>query len=432
MFPGKPESGKGRESHSPAGPDPHFRTPRHNGAVRRPALAAAVLALVLASAARAAGDLPLPTRLASALAVHGAPAAQSGAVAVDLTTGRTVFARNADLPLAPASNEKLVVTYAAFVELGPQYRFRTQVLGRGSLDGDTWRGNIVLKGFGDPSLTSLRLLRLATLLARQGVHHVDGRVLGDDSWFDAQRTAPGWKPSYYLDECAPISALVVDGGVYQHHVALTPALAAAARFRQLLRTRGITAGPVGVGRADDSATVLAETDSAPLADVVQEIDVQSDNLGAEMLLKTVGAEAGTGGTTAAGLVVARRDLTAAGVPLQGVRLVDGSGLSLEDRLTAHTLTALLLAAWQTTELRVPFLKSLPVAGISGTLKHRMQHRPARGAVHAKTGTTDEATALAGYVRDRYAFAVVDNGHPVWWSATRRAQDRFATALAATP
>lgn len=404
--------------------------------MRRPALAAAVLAVLLATPAWASSDLPLPTRLANALAVRGAPAAQSGAVAVDLTSGETVFARNPNLPLAPASNEKLVVTYSAFVELGPQYRFRTQVLGHGQLGDDgVWHGNLVLKGFGDPSLTSLRLLRLATLLAQQGIQRVDGRLLGDDSWFDAQRTAPGWKPSYYLDESAPISALVVDGGVYQHHVAIAPALAAAARFRQVLRERGITTGPVGVGRADASATVLAETDSAPLADVMRAIDVESDNLGAEMVLKTIGAEAGTGGSTAGGLVVARRDLTDAAVPLQGVRLVDGSGLSLDDRLTAHALTALLLAVWQDTELRRPFFDALPVAGISGTLKHRMQRKPARGVVHAKTGTTDEATALAGYVRDRYAFAVIDNGHPVWWSATREAQDRFATALAsasATP
>jgi serine-type D-Ala-D-Ala carboxypeptidase/endopeptidase (penicillin-binding protein 4) len=398
--------------------------------MRRRGLAVALLALLLAPCA--AGDrLPLATRLANALAVPGAPARMSGAVAADLASGTTLFARNADLPLAPASNEKLVVTYAAFVELGPAYRFTTQVLGRGRQDGAVWHGNIVLKGSGDPTLSSLSLLRLATLLARHGIHRVDGRVLGDESLFDVERTAPGWKSSYYIEQCAPISALVVDGGVYRHRVALRPALAAAARFRQMLRERGITTGPVGTGRAATDASVLAETASQPLAEIVRHIDVTSDNLGAEMLVKQIGAEAGTGGTTAAGLAVAQRDLRKAGIPLQGVRLLDGSGLSLADRLTAHAVTALLLAAWQNTELRRPFFVSLPVAGISGTLKDRMERRPARGAVHAKTGTTDAATALAGYVRDRYAFAVLDNGRPVSWSASRAAQDRFATALAAT-
>jgi D-alanyl-D-alanine carboxypeptidase/D-alanyl-D-alanine-endopeptidase (penicillin-binding protein 4) len=70
-----------------------------------------------------------------------------------------------------------------------------------------------------------------------------------------------------------------------------------------------------------------------------------------------------------------------------------------------------------------------VAGISGTLETRLRAAPARGVVRAKTGTTDQASALSGYVRDRYGFAVLQNGRPVHsWSA-RKAQDRFATALA---
>jgi D-alanyl-D-alanine carboxypeptidase len=61
----------------------------------------------------------------------------------------------------------------------------------------------------------------------------------------------------------------------------------------------------------------------------------------------------------------------------------------------------------------------------------MQRAPARGAVHAKTGTTDRASALSGYVGDRYAFAVLQNGWPVSSYSARKAQDRFATALASS-
>src|SRR3954452_11221511 len=74
---------------------------------------------------------PLPTRLANALAVPGNSSDASGAVAVDLTTGQTLFARHADLPLAPASNEKLTVAFTALRELGDAYRFYTEVFGRG-------------------------------------------------------------------------------------------------------------------------------------------------------------------------------------------------------------------------------------------------------------------------------------------------------------
>ena len=92
-----------------------------------------LLALVacLAFAPSATAAPPLATRLAQALAVPGIAAAQSSAIAIDLATGQTLFTRNADRALAPASNEKLTVTYAALVELGTAYRFRTALLGVG-------------------------------------------------------------------------------------------------------------------------------------------------------------------------------------------------------------------------------------------------------------------------------------------------------------
>lgn len=388
----------------------------------------ALLVLVLALPAHAA-RLPLATRLADALAVPGASTVSSGAVAVDLATGQTLFARNADTPLAPASNEKLTVTFAALEELGTAYRFRTEVLGRGHQDGPVWHGDVYLKGFGDPTLTSLGLERLAAQLTGAGIARIDGRVLGDESWFDAQRTAPGWKAAFSVNECPPLSALAVDRAAYDQHVARQPALAAAGGFRRLLRKHGIAAGAAGLGRAPDGAYALAQIESDPLPDLLATMDRESDNFMAEELLKAIGAEAGEGGTTAAGAAVVRRDLVAAGIPLAGVRIVDGSGLSLADRLTARALAMLLAFAWDDSDLHQPLWSALPVAGVSGTLEDRMQHAPARGAVRAKTGTTSRASALSGYVGNRYVFAVLQNGWPVSaWSA-RKAQDRFASALA---
>jgi D-alanyl-D-alanine carboxypeptidase/D-alanyl-D-alanine-endopeptidase (penicillin-binding protein 4) len=395
--------------------------------VRRGLLIVCV-ALLLAPAG-GASLAPLPTRLANALAVPGNSSDASGAVAVDLATGQTLFARHADLPLAPASNEKLTVALAALRELGGTYRFRTEVFGRGYQDGSVWHGDIFLKGFGDPTLTSLQLERLATQISMLGISRITGRVFGDESWFDAARTAPGWRASFFIDECPPLSALVVDRAVYDRHVALQPALAAAGRFRLLLRKHGIASGIAGLGRAPDGALGLAQVESEPLPALLAGMDRESDNFAAEMILKDLGAEVGDGGTTAAGVAIVVRDLAAEDVPLTGVRIVDGSGLSLSDRLTARALAALLVAVWNDVDLHDPFWASLPVAGVSGTLEKRLRKAPARGMVHAKTGTTSRASALSGYVGDRYGFAVLQNGSPVSaWSA-RKAQDRFATALA---
>jgi PBP4 family serine-type D-alanyl-D-alanine carboxypeptidase len=159
------------------------------------------------------------------------------------------------------------------------------------------------------------------------------------------------------------------------------------------------------------------------------MDRDSDNFRAEMLLKDLGAELGGAGTTAAGARVVRAALAAAKVPLTGVRIVDGSGLSLLDRVTATELAALLVAVWNDPTVRGPFVEALPVAGENGTLERRLEQPATRGVVRAKTGTTNEASAPSGYVRDRYAFVVIQNGFPVAAWPARTAQDRFVTALA---
>jgi PBP4 family serine-type D-alanyl-D-alanine carboxypeptidase len=160
------------------------------------------------------------------------------------------------------------------------------------------------------------------------------------------------------------------------------------------------------------------------------MDRVSDNFYAEMLVKELGAVQGDAGTTAAGVGVITGLLAQAGVPLTGVRLVDGSGLSLLDRFTPAALAALLTTMWNDTGVRWELLSSLPVAGRTGTLDHRMTTGPATGVVRAKTGTTDNASALSGFVGTRYVFSILQNGSPVSWTWARRAQDRFATVLAA--
>jgi D-alanyl-D-alanine carboxypeptidase/D-alanyl-D-alanine-endopeptidase (penicillin-binding protein 4) len=88
--------------------------------------------------------------------------------------------------------------------------------------------------------------------------------------------------------------------------------------------------------------------------------------------------------------------------------------------------------WKDPGVRPALLASLPVAGRSGTLAYRMRHTAAAGVVRAKTGTTDNASALSGFVGDRYVFSVLQNGWPVSTTWARTAQDRFATVLARTP
>jgi D-alanyl-D-alanine carboxypeptidase/D-alanyl-D-alanine-endopeptidase (penicillin-binding protein 4) len=392
--------------------------------------ATACASLALAPTTQARPGSTLAQRLAHALhAPHVSPGL-TGAVVLDLRSGRTVFAWNADRPLRPASNEKLATTYAALTGLGPSFRIETDVLGEGTQSGSTWQGDLVLKGYGDPSLSAPDLVSLARQVAADGIERVTGRILGDESWFDDRRSGAGWKAEFYLHESPALSALIVDRGWTGRAETPQPALFAAQLFRLDLRRAGVrVAGGAALGTAQPEATLLAFVESPPVAALVQHMDVYSDNFYAEMLLKEVGAVQGAGGSATAGIAVERRLLVDAGVPLAGVRLADGSGLSLLDRWTPEALADLLRTMWLDPDLQLYVAAALPVAGRTGTLEYRMRSGPASGLVRAKTGTTDASSALSGFVGDRYVFSVVENGRPVRTAAAERSQDRFAQVLA---
>jgi D-alanyl-D-alanine carboxypeptidase/D-alanyl-D-alanine-endopeptidase (penicillin-binding protein 4) len=342
---------------------------------------------------------------------------------VDLNTGQTLYSRNDTLSLLPASNEKLTVTFAALTALGAGFRIETDVL----LDAD---GDLILKGYGDPTLSSAQLTVLARQVRSAGITSVAGAILGDESWFDTHRTAAGWKASFYIEESPPLSALIVDRGTVGRSTSRDPALAAAQLFRSALVRAGVRiAGGAAHGNAGVDAQVVASIDSPPLAAIVHRMDVDSDNFYAEMLLKELGAVQADRGSTSAGAGVVTGLLAQAGIPLDGVRVVDGSGLSLLDRMTAATLASLLSTMWNDLDLRLELVASLPVAGQTGTLHSRMRNTVAAGVVRAKTGTTSNASALSGFVGDRYVFSILQNGYPVSWAWARVAQDRFAAALA---
>jgi len=400
----------------------------HNGRVRRGLLI--ICAALLLAPAGGASLVPLPTRLANALAVPGNPTTASGAVVVDLQTGRLLFARHPDLPLAPASNEKLTVSFTALRELGATYRFRTEIFGRGYQEDGVWHGDVFLKGFGDPTLTSLQVERLATQIADLGITRIEGRVYGDESWFDSQRTGPGWKASYYINECPPLSALIVDRGWYDRHTARQPALAAAGKLKLLLRKHGVASGIVGLGRAPDDAYALAQVESDPLPAVVAEMNHESDNFTAEMLLN--------------------------GDRRRGRRRRDDRRRRSRRAARSRCRGRAADRCAHPRRLRPLTRRPSDRADAGGAARRRLgRRRPAQSLLgvtadcrhqrHARQ-TTAETTrraaqcvprparptarrALSGYVRDRFGFAVLQNGWPVQRLSAEKAQDRFATALA---
>lgn len=379
-----------------------------------PALSGSALQVLRGKLAAAATDPALPRSL-------------TGVSVVDLRTGETIYEQNAATPLAPASTEKLPLLVTALGLLGPGFRTHTDVLAAAPIVGGVLGGDIVLKGYGDPRLSADGLARLARAVRSLGVTSVSGSVVADESAFDTRRTGPGWKARFLGDESPPLSALVVDGRAGP----AGPAATAAMLFTRALQSAGtVVSGAPRVGVAETGARVLTSIDGPSLAGLAGAMGTWSDNYVAETTLKLLGLRIAGSGTSAAGAGIVTQRLAALGVPTSGVVIADGSGLSYLDRIPACTLASLLAVAARDSAVGPTLRQSLALGGVTGTLRHRLKSGAAAGIVHAKTGTTDGASALAGYVGDRYAFAVISNANGLvdQWAA-HALQDRVVETLA---
>jgi D-alanyl-D-alanine carboxypeptidase/D-alanyl-D-alanine-endopeptidase (penicillin-binding protein 4) len=151
-----------------------------------------------------------PTTLERLLADPALNGATVSLMVRDARSGSTLYQHNPRTRLIPASNLKLLTTAAAMDVLGPQYRFATQLLSNGPQQGERLTGNLYLRGLGDPTTQFADYQALAAQLASQGVRQVQGDLVFDDSFFDAERLGVDWaqddESTYYG---AQISALTV-------------------------------------------------------------------------------------------------------------------------------------------------------------------------------------------------------------------------------
>ncbi len=378
----------------------------------------------LASAALAAG--PAATRAALQREMRSA-GPWSAALAVDLDSGHSLYARRATRSLVPASVNKLNTTAALLRRFGPEATLSTDVLAQTPPFDGVVRGNLYLRGGGDPTFGAAQARRLARALANTGMTHVTGRVIGDESLFDGLRGPPseGFGISRWV---GPLSALAYQRGRDDRGFQARPAIFAAQQFERALRRQGIVvARRARSGVTPAAAAPVMSMPSDPMSVLIARTNTPSDNFMAETLIKLLGARFAGDGTTAAGATVVREALAELGVR---PRVVDGSGLSRANRTTASQVVTLLRGMHDTPD-GPAFISSLAIAGRTGTLAHRLRWTAADGRCQAKTGTLTGVSALAGYCTSaaggRVAFAFLMNGVDV--TAARRLQDRMTVALA---
>lgn len=329
-------------------------------------------------------------------------------------SGAVLWGRDASKPLMPASNEKLLTAFALVTAMGPgalTATFATSVVSAAP-------GRITLIGGGDPYLASTKktatigqpatlddlAIATATALKSQGLTSV---TLGfDDSAF----AGPAWLSSWQaadVSEVTRISALWVDEGrtptkkTTPHIATTTPAWDAAKLFAAALKAHGISVTAVDkqAKPAPSQAAPVASIESLPLGDIIAHALLTSDNSATEVLLRHLAIAIGQPGSFDAGAAAVRAWVESAGLPLAGLRIVDGSGLSRANAVPADVLAGAVAWAGASDGPAREVLTRLPVAFVSGTLVGRFKTADvagARGWVHAKTGSLSGVSTLSGY------------------------------------
>ena len=390
-----------------------------------------VLAALLAApaVARARPAPPaLAEQLAGTLAACGLPAASLGLCVCEVDSGRLLAALHADQAFVLASTAKIVTSLAALDLLGPQWRWRTHAFVTGPVHRGRLLGDLLIVGGGDPSLTRNDLRDWLDGLHRGGLHDIGGDLVIDRSAFHLQPGDHAGTPEPGPDRPhhARPDGLVLDGAAAASapsRLPLGPPRVAAplvtdATAQALLATWQEVGGRLGgrlrlrdlsQGRADGQRLPVYGADgdplppratrlSPPLAEVLRTINKTSHNLAARHLMLSLAR----GFPAQPATLVAARErlrqwLLRQGLGPADITLDNGSGLSRAERGRPRALVQLLRRAWVAGEPR-HFVDSLPVAGVDGTLAHRLQGGAAAGQAFLKTGTLLDARALAGYVR----------------------------------
>ena len=392
----------------------------------RPAPAAATAAPGVVPVTDSAQE-PTPDRLAATLAPFVADpnlGALTGRI-TDALTGAQLWAQGADVPMQPASTNKVLTAAAALLALDRDARLTTWVMSTGQ------PGVVVLKGGGDPTLSAApigqdtwykgaaRISDLADQVRRSGVDVTTVQV--DISAYSGPTMAPGWDPADIGGgDIAPMEAVMLDAGRTQpvsveSRRSTTPALDAGRALAVALRVdpAKVTVLPSGLRGGQEIASVQ----SPPLIERLRQMMYESDNVMAESIGREVAAEQNRTQSFDGAVQAVLSQLDQAKIDTGNARLLDSSGLSVDDRLTAETLDGVINAAAGTDQPTLrPLLDLLPIAGGSGTLSNRYLDtdagRAAAGYLRAKTGSLTGTNSLAGIVTDAsgrvLTFAFISN------------------------
>ncbi len=333
---------------------------------------------------------------------RGISGGSTAVLITDLSDGREVVSLNASAPLIPASIMKAVTTAALLEKAGADRRYETKVY----IDGHVGKegvldGNLIIVGSGDPALGTDRepldgdfIGEIVEAFQHKKVKEIKGKILIDDSYF----TGPAVPPSWASGDLSTYYGTGVHGFNFERNASGKKSISnPAAVFTSRLKAR---LGLAGIRIVDEQIeegkkTLLVTHCSPAFEDIMRSCMMRSDNMYAESMLRTFGRLSGGEGDVAGSARLETEFWKRLHAPMDGVRIVDGSGLSRENRVTARFMDFVL----STMKDNVEYASFFPLAGQEGTLKKFLAGTELEAYVAMKTGSMNGIQCYAGYVLD---------------------------------
>lgn len=320
---------------------------------------------------------------------------------VSLDDGAVMASHNSDAPLVPASIMKSVTIAALLGESGIDFRYHTPVSIDGPLDMGIVRGNLIVEGACDPSLHSVEepgssdiIKEIVETLKMMGVNKIEGSIVIDESGFAGPSRPSSWMAADFSQSYGTGShAFNFENNASGRRSIEHPQTVFTNRLKSRLRGEGIIVDGKDMG--EGKRTKIVDHVSAPVDEIMRSCMMRSDNLYAESMLRTYGKLKGGDGSTADAAEREAEMWKKRKMPLDDVVIIDGSGLSRSNRVTADFMTAVL------SEMsgNANYASFFPLAGQEGTLKSFLAETPLDSYIAMKTGSMKGIQCYAGYKLD---------------------------------
>ena len=343
-----------------------------------------------------------------------------------------LYAYKPEAKMIPASITKVITSATAFSLLGVNYEFKTIIYTDDNNLGDgVVNGNIYLKGYGDPDLSSYDISILAKQLANKNIREITGNIIYDDSYLDGEHygLANYYNSDTKIGYWPYVCALSLD----KNKGSSNPAYSAANVLSSSLSSNNVKLdGIVVAGVTPDVAKEITRV-SRTIYDVLANMNKVSDNHSAITVFKVIGANyQSPPGSLKNGSDAVANFLTSIGVSRKNYEILEGSGLTRYNIVTSDLYIQLLKYMYDDAKNFDYFYSTLPIGGIDGTLKDRMVNTEAEKNIHAKTGSINGVSTLTGYAISRdnelIIFYIAMNGFGSNNRPYRKKQDEICNLI----